>query len=126
MNRRADRLDLELAARARSKRAFELCDIRPEYDPLMDVRDRQPFPIKCSMSKTSFEMAARQLGPSFVYTLYVHTLRLFQARNVVFAIVAQVKSNPFAPHVNIIECPELDEGEWVMEANDKRVGSRLL
>lgn len=126
MSRRQDMLDQEIIARARSKRAFDLCEERLDYEPLTDVRARQLFPVKAELSRTSLELAARQLGPSFTYNLYVHTVRLFQARNIVFSIVAQVKSNPFAPHVNIIECPDLDEGEWVVEANKKRVGSSLL
>lgn len=117
-----DTFDRELAERARSKRAFDLCEERIEYDPLLDGRGGG---IYFKLSKTTLEMAARDVGPAFVYTLYVHTIRLFEARNVVFAVVAHVKSNPFAPYVNIVECPALNEGEWVLEANDKRVGSNL-
>jgi hypothetical protein len=117
-----DRLNAELAERARSKRYFDLCEERIDYEPLLDGRGAG---IYFALSRTTLEMAARDVGPSFVYNLYVHTIRLLQARNVVFAIIAHVKSNPFAPYVNIIECPALDEGEWVLEANDKRVGSNL-
>lgn len=115
-----DTLNNELADRARSKRYFDLCEERLEYEPLKDVRGSG---IYFQLSKTSLEMAARGVGPSFIYNLYVHTIRLFQARNVVYAIVAHVKSNPFAPCINIVEAPALDESEWVLEANDKRVGS---
>lgn len=117
-----DTLDRELAERARSKRAFDLCEERIEYDPLLDGRGGG---IYFALSRTTLEMAARDVGPAFIYTLYVHTIRLLQARNVVFSIVAHTKTNPFAPYVNIVECPALDEGEWVLEANDKRVGSAL-
>ena len=118
-----DRLNDELADRARSKRYFDLEEELPkDVERLTDAAGRE---IYFKLDRMSLEMAARDVGPAFVYTLYVHTLRLFQARNVVFAIVAHVKSNPFAPYVNIVECPALDESEWVLEANDKRVGSVL-
>ena len=115
-----DRLNDEIAARARSKRYFDLCEERITYEPLLDLLGKEAY---FQLNKMSLEMAARSVGPSFVYNLYVHTIRLFQARNVVFQIVAHTKTNPFAPYVNIIECPELDESEWVLEANEKRVGS---
>lgn len=117
-----DTLDRELSERARSKRYFDLCEERIDYGPLLDGRGSGIF---FALSRTTLEMAARDVGPAFIYTLYVHTIRLLQARNIVFSIVAHVKSNPFAPYVNIVECPALDEGEWVLEANDKRVGSNL-
>lgn len=117
-----DTLNNELADRARSKRYFDLYEERLDYEPLTDVRGGH---IYFQLSKTSLEMAARDVGPAFIYNLYVHTIRLFQARNVVFSIVAHVKSNPFAPYVNIIEAPAFDESEWVLEANDKRVGSAM-
>ena len=117
-----DTLDRELSERSRSKRYFDLCEERVDYEPLVDIRKE---PIFFALSRTTLEMAARDVGPAFSYTLYVHTIRLLQARNVVFAILAHVKSNPFAPYVNIVECPALDEGEWVLEANDKRVGSAM-
>ena len=116
-------VDDEINARARSKRAFDLYDENMEYEPLKDVRGDAS--IYFQLNKLSLEMAARLVGPSFVYNLYVHTLRLFQARNVIYQIVAHTKTNPFAPYVNIIECPHLDEREWVLEANDKRVGSTM-
>lgn len=115
-----DTLNNELADRARSKRYFDLCEEQIEYEPLLDVREK---PLYFQLSKTTLEMAAHRVGPSFLYNLYVHASRLFQARNVVYVIVAHVKSNPFAPYVNIIECTALDEGEWVLEANERRVGS---
>jgi hypothetical protein len=115
-------LDDQLAERARSKRAFDLYEERIEYDELKDLRGQ---PTYFTLNKMSLEMAARDVGPSFIYNLYVHTIRLLQARNVVHGIIAHVKSNPFAPHVNIVECPSLDESEWVLEANDKRVGSTM-
>jgi hypothetical protein len=117
-----DTLNNELADRARSKRYFDLYEERLDYELLTDVRGKG---IYFQLSKTSLEMAARDVGPAFIYNLYVHTIRLFQARNVVFAIVAHVKSNPFAPYVNIVEAPAFDESEWVLEANDKRVGSAM-
>lgn len=117
-----DALDQELSARARSKRYFTVFEEDIEYEPLQDVRGSGVF---FSLSRTSLEMAAREVGPAFIYTLYVNTIRLLQARNVVFSILAHVKSNPFAPYVNIVEAPALDEQEWVLEANDKRVGSCL-
>lgn len=117
-----DRLHDELTERARSKRAFELHDSRIEYSPLEGLQGDHPY---FQLNKMSLEMAAREVGPAFTYLLYVHTIRLLQARNVVFQIIAHTKSNPFAPYVNIIECPELDESEWVLEANDKRVGSAM-
>lgn len=117
-----DTLNNELADRARSKRYFDLCEDRLTYEPLVSIDSKASY---FQLSKTSLDMAARYVGPSFIYCLYVHTIRLFQARNVVFSILAHVKSNPFAPYVNIIEAPELDESEWVLEANNKRVGSSL-
>jgi hypothetical protein len=117
-----DTLNNELADRARSKRYFDLYEERLDYEPLTDLHGKG---IYFQLSKTSLEMAARDVGPSFIYSLYVHTIRLMQARNIVFAIVAHVKSNPFAPYVNIIEAPAFDESEWVLEANDKRVGSAM-
>jgi hypothetical protein len=119
-----DRLNDEIAARARSKRYFDLCEEDPtqggNYEPLVDL---QGAPMYYQLNKQSLEIAATKVGPAFTYNLYVHTIRLFQARNVVFAIIAHCKSNPFAPYVNIIESPALDESEWVLEANEKRVGS---
>jgi hypothetical protein len=118
-----DRLNDEINARARSKRYFDLCEEELDYEPLMDLQGK---PAYFQINKMSLEMAARLVGPAFVYNLYVHTIRLFQARNVVFAVVAHTKSNPFAPHINIVECPALNESEWVLEANEKRAGSSLL
>lgn len=117
-----DTLNNEIADRARSKRYFDLYEDRLDYEPLLDIRQT---PIYFQLSKVSLEMAARRVGPSFIYCLYVHTIRLMLARNVVFQIVAHVKSNPFAPYVNIIEAPAFDESEWVLEANDRRVGSAM-
>lgn len=117
-----DTVNREIEERVRSKRYFDLCEERIEYEPLLDGRGGNLY---FKLSKMTLEMAARDLGASFIYVLYVHTIRLFEARNVVHAIVAHVKSNPFAPYVNIVECPALDEGEWVLEANDKRVGSAV-
>jgi hypothetical protein len=117
-----DTLNNELADRARSKRYFDMYEERLDYEPLCDVRKSGLY---FQLSKTSLEMAARKVGPAFTYNLYVHTIRLLQARNVIYAIVAHVKSNPFAPYVNIIEAPAFDESEWVLEANDKRTGSVL-
>jgi hypothetical protein len=117
-----DRLNDEIAERARSKRYFDLCEERLDYEPIKDLLGKDTY---FQLNKMSLEMAARDVGPAFVYNLYVHTIRLFQARNVVYQIVAHVKSNPFAPYVNIVEAPALDESEWVLEANDKRVGSAM-
>jgi hypothetical protein len=117
-----DTLNNELADRARSKRYFDRLEERIDYEPLTDIRGGH---IYFQLSKTSLEMAARDVGPAFIYGLYVHTIRLFQARNIVFSILAHVKSNPFAPYVNIIEAPAFDESEWVLEANDRRVGSAM-
>jgi len=117
MNRRADRLDAEIAERARSKRHFDLCEERPQYEPVQET--------PCNVSKHSLELAARKTGPSFVYNLYVAPIRLLAARNLVWSIWANVQKNPFAPHINIVECPAFDEGEWCLEANDKLVGSNL-
>jgi hypothetical protein len=117
-----DRLNDEIAERARSKRFFDLCEERPDYEPLRDLRRE---PTYFMLNRMSLEMAARDVGPSFAYILYVHTIRLQQARNVVFSILAHTKSNPFAPYVNIVEAPALDESEWVLEANDRRVGSAM-
>jgi len=115
-----DRLNDEIADRARSKRYFDLCEEPLDYEPLLDLQDKLMY---YPLSKTALEIAASRVGPAFIYVLYVHTIRLFQARNVVFSIIAHVKSNPFAPHVNIVEAPALDESEWMLEANDRRVGS---
>lgn len=117
-----DRLNDALTERARSKRYFDLCEEELDYEPLLDLQEK---PAYFQINKMSLEMAARLIGPAFTYNLYVHTIRLFQARNVVFAVVAHVKSNPFAPYINIVECPALDESEWVLEANDRRAGSSL-
>jgi len=117
-----DRLDAELAERARSKRYFDLCEERIPYESLSDRTGENIF---FALSKATLEMAAKRVGPAFVYVLYVHTIRLLQARNIVFAILAHTKTNPFAPYVNIVENPALDEQEWILEANDKRVGSAL-
>lgn len=117
-----DTLNDAITERARSKRCFDLCEDRLEYEPLTDIRGGR---IYFQLSKMSLEMAARDVGPAFLYNLYVHSIRLMQARNVVFSIVAHVRSNPFAPYVNIIEATAFDESEWVLEANDKRVGSAV-
>lgn len=112
-----DTFDAELEHRAKSRRYFDLCEERPDYEPVQS--------IPCNLSKHSLELAARKIGPSFTYNLYVHSIRLLQARNIVWSIVAHVQKNPFAPYVNIIECPVFGEGEWCLEAGDKRCGSSL-
>lgn len=127
MNRRSatDQFNHELAERARSKRYFDLYEERPDYEPIVDLRGTKQVTTKYVLSPAALQLAARQLGPSFIYCLFVPAVRLLQARNIVWQIVAHTKSNPFAPYVNIIECPALDDGEWVLEANDKRVGSSV-
>jgi hypothetical protein len=120
--RRVDVLDVALGERARRWRSFDQCHDRPAYEPLGTM--------KYSLSKISLEMAAKRTGPSFLYNLYVHPVRLLQARNVVWSILAHLKSNPFAPHVNIVECAALEEAEWVFEPNwaveeSERTGSCL-
>lgn len=117
-----DTLNNELADRARSKRYFDLCEEQIDYEPLTIAGSTAQY---FQLSKTSLESAARDVGPSFCYNLYVHTIRLMQARNIVFSIIAHVKSNPFAPYVNIVEATALDESEWVLEANGKFVGSAM-
>jgi hypothetical protein len=119
-----DRLNDQLTERARSKRYFDVCEEDPKSGPQYEtLRDLQGAPMYYQLNKQALEIAATHVGPAFTYNLYVHTIRLFQARNVVFSIIAHCKSNPFAPYVNIIESPALDESEWVLEANEKRVGS---
>ena len=119
-------IDGEIAERARSKRYFDLYEERPDYEPVLDGRGTKPSTTRYALSPAALQLAARQVGPSFTYCLYVAPARLLQARNIVWQIVAHTKTNPFAPYVNIIECPALDDGEWVLEANDKRVGSSVL
>lgn len=112
---RADLMDQQIADNnARRAQRFEVCHERPEYSPL---------PTKCSISRTSLERCALQLGPSFVYNLYVHPIRLLEARNRARECIALAINNPFAPYINIVETPEFDEGEWCLEANGQRVGS---
>jgi hypothetical protein len=124
-NRGIDRFNETIIARARTGKGFEVCEEYPEYESLADVRTGKE--IKAQLSEAALELAARQLGPSFVYNLYVNPLRLFHARNLIFKIMAKVMKNPFAPYVNIINCPALDEGgEWILEANGRLVGSPSL
>lgn len=112
---RDDDLDREISERqqARSK-AFEQASGRPDY---------QALPLPSSMSRTSFEQCARLLGPAFLYRLYVHPVKLLEARNRARECAALAPGSPFAPHINIIETPEFEEGEWCLEANERSVGS---
>lgn len=116
MNRRRDDdLDREISERQRTRsKAFEQASYRPEYTQLG---------MQCSMSRTSFEQCARLLGPSFIYRLYVHPVKLLEARNRARECVALALNNPFAPYISIIETPEFEEGEWCLEANDKAYGT---
>lgn len=115
--RDADALDRDIAARntERAKVFDEV--IPPEYEPL---------PMKYSLSRTSLEECALRLGPSFVYTLYVHPTRLLNARNRVRECYAQAPDHPLAPYINIKQVPEFEEDEWCLAANDRAVGVKGL
>lgn len=112
-----DNLDIEISERQRQRaRAFDLCEERPQYERLL---------TDTNMSEASLRQCALKLGPAFVYTLYVHSVKLLEALNLSKRLMCQTKANPFAPYINIVETPEFDEGEWCLEANEQRVGSNF-
>lgn len=119
-----DLLDIEISERQRLRaRAFDLCDTRPDYLPVKGPRPDAPPML--SLSKTALQFSAFDLGPSFIYILYVAPTAILYARNIVIECMAHAKNNPFSPYINIVETPDFDEGEWCLEANDKRVGSNF-
>jgi hypothetical protein len=80
--------------------------------------------IDCVMAATSFGEAARIIGPAFIYELHVHPHNELEARAVVRRLIGHHYENPFLPHVNIVLNTLLEPREWILEANDKRAGSR--
>lgn len=115
MGRNRDYLDQEIEERNTQRaKCFDQAVEKPEYTELT---------IKCNMSRSSLEECARRIGPSFIYNLYVPSVKLLEARNRVRECLAHVKDHPFAPHINIVETPQFEEGEWCLEANGQAFGS---
>ena len=83
----------------------------------------EPLPTNCDLSIVAMEECARQLGPSFVYTLTVHPQNLLWVRSMLHKISAEVKENPFAPYVNLASDESLTHFEWHLSLGDRAVGS---
>lgn len=81
------------------------------------------LPIDCDCSITSMTDAVHLIGPAFVYTLYVSPSRLLYMRLCLHQHSADVKDNPLAPYINLSVDSALRPYEWVLEANNTRVGS---
>jgi hypothetical protein len=80
--------------------------------------------IACRVDHTTLGEAALQCGPSFVYTLHVHPSHLFEARNLLTQWGVSTSNSPLAPWVGLQPHNRLLPGEWYLEANGKKVGSR--
>lgn len=85
-----------------------------KYDPLLP---------SCNLCMTTMEEAARRLGPSFIYDLYVNPTQILGTRDMLRGLVCMVKDNPFAPYVNLFVDDRLKPYEWYLCANNKAVGS---
>jgi len=78
----------------------------------------------CDLSGKTLEAAACKLGPSFVYDLHIHPHNVVWVRNLVRHVMADVKENPLAPYINIIEDQEmLPRYAWCLAAGGKAFGS---
>ncbi len=77
----------------------------------------------CDLACTSLEEAARLIGPSFVYELYISPTMLLYGRDILRRISADRIDHPLAPHINLIEDSSLGRNEWVLRANGKAAGS---
>lgn len=79
--------------------------------------------MRCDLSEHSLQCAAQQLGPSFIYDLYVHPNMLYEARNTLRRLACDTKDNPFAPYVNLSSWSFKKPTTWVLSANEQKVGS---
>ncbi len=74
------------------------------------------------MNLQGIALAARRVGPAFLYDLRVHPDDLLTARAVVREQVFATDGNPLAPSINLVADPDLAIDEWYLEANGKACG----
>jgi|ERR1700761_151994 len=112
-----DILDIEISERQRARaNVFDSFDGRPDY---------QKLSIPSVLSGPALRECGKQLGPAFIYELYVPPVKLLEAFNLCKALMCLAKNNPLSPYINIVSTSHFDEGEWCLEANGKRVGSHF-
>lgn len=85
-----------------------------KYDPLLP---------SCDLCAITIEEAAKRLGPSFVYDLYVSTAMLLNTRGMLKELGMVTKDNVLSPYVNLYEDNRLNTYEWYLAANNKACGS---
>lgn len=68
------------------------------------------FDVPCDLGEVALIEAARQVGPSFSYTLHVNEHARVETYNLVRK--AQVEDHPFAPYINVIAHQESEIGQW--------------
>jgi len=85
---------------------------------------RSPLSVNCNISSTSLGEAARLLGPSFVYDLYVNPYLIIDTRSVLRRMQpTEYEDNPLIPYINLHTDESLAQQEWYLSANGKSVGS---
>lgn len=78
----------------------------------------------CDVSFYSLQEAAKKIGPSFVYDLFVSSRRELEAAKMLKDMAAHTLENPFAPYVNLHVEDGFDIDEWCIEANGKSFWSK--
>lgn len=109
---------------------LEFCESVPSVGQATVMGEGQSMsytklPLDCDMARTSFAEAAQIVGPAFSYNLYVSSRYVAYARTLSAELLAAHRGNPFAPYLNVLVEDSLS-AEWVLEANGKRAGSRMV
>jgi hypothetical protein len=81
------------------------------------------LPVACCITHSTLSQCVQQLGPAFIYSVFIHSSKVIEMRSIARELMADVRNNPFAPYLNICEDPALHPNEWYVAANGQRVGS---
>lgn len=79
------------------------------------------LPIEMELCVVALEEAARFVGPSFIYDLFIHPDNILWARKVAHA--CHVMDNPFSPYVNVRADSTCEKHEWYLQTGNKAAGS---
>ena len=75
------------------------------------------------LSMCSLQEAAMATGASFLYHLTVHPSRQLEVTTYLKQQLMDLVDQPFAPHVNLHFDASFRREEWMLEANNIRIGS---
>lgn len=80
-------------------------------------------PTISDLSICAIEDAARFLGPSFTYSLWVSPKQIVSVRFLIRKMGANVQDSPLAPYINLFSDPALPYRAWYLGANNHYYGN---